>query len=209
MIRKIKLMTVLTVLCLVVLTGCSQDGKTKGSGDNVSEIKPIATIELESGEKMVLELYPQMAPNTVNNFIELANSGFYDGVVFHRAVENFMIQGGDPTGTGSGGPGYSIHGEFSSNGFKANTLSHTEGVISMARAQSPDSAGSQFFIVTGNASFLDGSYAGFGKVIDGYEVAVKISKMPTTSEQLNDKVVIKSITVDTLGETFPSPEKTK
>lgn len=195
-----------TVLCVSFLTGCNSQ---KGSNEKMNSIKPIATIELEDGNKIVLELYPEMAPNTVNNFITLANSGFYDGVVFHRAVPGFMIQGGDPTGTGTGGPGYSISGEFASNGFSENTLSHTEGVISMARSASPNSAGSQFFIVTGNASFLDRQYAAFGKVIEGYEHAVRISELPTQNELLKEQVKIKTITVDTFGVEVPPVQKMK
>lgn len=208
--RKLKFLAIIAVMSMTVLTGCSaSDDDNKEGTANTSTIMPIATIELETGELITLELYPTMAPNTVNNFIELANSGFYDGVVFHRAVVDFMIQGGDPSGNGTGGPGYSIAGEFANNNFTQNTLSHTEGVISMARSAAPDSAGSQFFIVTGDASFLDKEYAAFGKVIEGYDEVVKISKMPTTSELLNDPVVIKTIKVDTLGETFPDSDKIK
>lgn len=169
---------------------------------------PIVTIEMESGAVMTGELYPELAPNTVNNFIELANSGFYDGLIFHRVIPGFMIQGGDPTGTGMGGPGYSIEGEFTSNGFK-NDLKHTRGVLSMARAQAPDSAGSQFFIMHKDAPHLDGQYAAFGCVMDGLEVVDAIANQPRnmmTNKPKKDQVIA-SVTVDTHGETYPEPEK--
>ncbi|MCL2337630.1 MAG: peptidylprolyl isomerase [Firmicutes bacterium] len=168
---------------------------------------PIATIELESGEKITLELYPDMAPNTVSNFIHLANSGYYDGLGFHRIIENFMIQGGCPEGTGTGGPGYSIKGEFASNGIQ-NTLSHAPGTISMARSASPNSAGSQFFIMHKAAPHLDGEYAAFGKVTEGMDV---INKLAVVETNRMDKPVtpqnIKTIRVDTFGADYPAPEK--
>jgi len=141
---------------------------------------PIATIEMANGDVMKLELYPDIAPNSAANFIALANSGFYDGLIFHRVIPGFMIQGGDPTGIGMGGPGYAIRGEFSSNGFD-NPLSHARGVISMARAQNPDSAGSQFFIMHADVPSLDGQYAAFGKVIEGMDVVDAIAATPTDS----------------------------
>ena len=170
---------------------------------------PIVRIELESGQIMSGELYPEKAPNTVNNFIALANSGFYDGLIFHRVIPGFMIQGGDPEGSGMGGPGYAIRGEFSGNGFEKNDLQHTLGVLSMARSMPPDSAGSQFFIMVGDAPHLDGQYAAFGKITENAEAAVEISRVPRS--MMNDKPkkpqVMKSIRVDTLGEEYPEPEK--
>jgi len=164
---------------------------------------------MNSGKTIKVELYPSVAPNTVNNFISLANSGFYDGTIFHRVIEGFMIQGGDPTGTGAGGPGYQIKGEFSSNGF-ANDLKHTEGVISMARSQHPDSAGCQFFIMVGSSPHLDGQYASFGKVIEGIEVVHEIERVKTdTSDKPIFVQMMKSVTVDTFGVEYPAPQKTK
>ena len=171
--------------------------------------KPIVHIELEGGQVMKGELYPEKAPNTVSNFIALANSGFYDGLIFHRVIPGFMIQGGDPEGSGMGGPGYAIRGEFSGNGFEKNDLKHTLGVLSMARSMPPDSAGSQFFIMVGDAPHLDGQYAAFGKITENAEAAVEISRVPRS--MMNDKPkkpqVMKSIRVDTLGEEYPEPEK--
>ena len=157
---------------------------------------PIATLIIKDYGTVTLELYPNMAPKTVENFITLANSGFYDGLIFHRIIADFMIQGGDPLGLGTGGPGYTIPGEFASNGFKANTLSHTKGIISMARSADPNSAGSQFFITSANATFLDGEYAAFGKVILGIEVIDNVQSVKTDSldHPLQD-VVIQSIRV--------------
>ena len=146
----------------------------------LAEGNPTVTIEMESGGTIVAELYPDAAPNTVANFIELASSGFYDGLIFHRVISGFMIQGGDPQGTGMGGPGYCIKGEFTENGFE-NDLSHTRGVLSMARAMDPDSAGSQFFIMHQDGPFLDGQYAAFGKVIEGMDVVDAIAATPTDS----------------------------
>ena len=170
---------------------------------------PIVRIELESGQIMSGELYPEKAPNTVSNFIALANSGFYDGLIFHRVIPGFMIQGGDPEGSGMGGPGYAIRGEFSGNGFEKNDLKHTLGVLSMARSMPPDSAGSQFFIMVGDAPHLDGQYAAFGKITENAEAAVEISRVPRS--MMNDKPkkpqVMKSIRVDTLGVEYPEPEK--
>ena len=169
---------------------------------------PIVTIEMESGAVMSGELYPEIAPNTVNNFIALANSGFYDGVVFHRVIPGFMIQGGDPDGNGTGGPGYEIKGEFSANGFK-NDLKHTLGVLSMARTMAPNSAGSQFFIMHKDAPHLDGQYAAFGCVMDGMEVVDAIANQPRnmmTNKPKKDQIMAK-VTVDTQGLTYPEPEK--
>ena len=170
---------------------------------------PIVTIELESGKVMKGELYPDKAPNTVNNFISLANSGYYDGLIFHRVIPGFMIQGGCPTGTGTGGPGYQIRGEFRGNGFEKNDLVHTLGVLSMARAMHPDSAGSQFFIMVDAAPHLDGQYAAFGQITENVEAAVEISRVPRNmfNDRPKNPQTIKSIRVDTLGEEYPTPEK--
>ena len=168
---------------------------------------PIVTIEMEKGGVMKAELYPDAAPNTVNNFISLIQKGFYDGLIFHRVIPGFMIQGGDPDGNGSGGPGYSIRGEFSQNGVENNLL-HTRGVLSMARAMDPDSAGSQFFVMVADAPHLDGGYAAFGKVIEGMETADAIVD---ADRDWNDKPKkaqkMKKVTVDTQGVDYPEPEK--
>ena len=167
---------------------------------------PIVTITMENGGVIKAELYPEIAPNTVNNFIDLINRGFYDGLIFHRVIPGFMIQGGDPEGNGMGGPGYSIKGEFSRNGFK-NELKHTKGVLSMARTMDPNSAGSQFFIMVADAPHLDGQYASFGKVIEGMEVADEIVNAKTDySDRPYEDQVIKSMTVETFGETYSEPE---
>ena len=169
---------------------------------------PTVTITLQNGQVMTGELYPDKAPNTVNNFIALSNSGFYDGLTFHRCIPGFMIQGGCPNGNGMGGPGYAIRGEFKANGFANNDILHTTGVLSMARAMHPDSAGSQFFIMVDAAPHLDGQYAAFGKITENAEAAIAISEVPT---DMRDKprtpVVIQRIRVDTLGEEYPAPEK--
>jgi len=167
---------------------------------------PIITMTMKNGGVIKAELYPQIAPNTVNNFIDLVNRGFYDGLIFHRVIPGFMIQGGCPEGTGMGGPGYSIKGEFTSNGFK-NDLKHTKGVLSMARAMHPDSAGSQFFIMVANAPHLDGQYASFGKVIEGMEVADKIVAQKTDMyDRPYEDQVIESVTVDLQGYEAKEPE---
>jgi peptidyl-prolyl cis-trans isomerase B (cyclophilin B) len=168
---------------------------------------PIVTIEMENGDIMKAELYPEIAPNTVNNFISLINKGFYDGVIFHRVIPGFMIQGGDPQGTGMGGPGYSIRGEFSHNGF-TNELKHTPGVLSMARTMIPDSAGSQFFIMHETSPHLDGEYAAFGKVIEGLEHVDKIAnaRRDYSDRPMEDQRMVK-VTVDTFGVDYPEPEK--
>ena len=170
---------------------------------------PIVTIELENGQVMKGELYPEKAPNTVNNFIALANSEYYDGLIFHRVIPGFMIQGGCPDGTGMGGPGYEIRGEFSGNGFEKNDIKHTLGVLSMARAMHPDSAGSQFFIMVDAAPHLDGQYAAFGAITENVEAAVAVSRVNRDlgSNRPKKDQVIKSIRVDTLGEEYPEPEK--
>ena len=164
-----------------------------------AEAYPVATIEMANGDVMKLELYPEIAPNTVANFIELANAGFYDGLIFHRVIPGFMIQGGDPKGTGTGGPGYSIAGEFAANGFE-NNLSHERGVISMARAQHPDSAGCQFFIMHADYPALDGQYAAFGRVIEGIEAVDRVAGVETdANDRPTEDQVIKSIRVETNG----------
>lgn len=168
---------------------------------------PIVTITMENGNVMKAELYPDIAPNTVNNFISLVKKGFYDGVIFHRVIKGFMIQGGDPQGIGIGGPGYSIKGEFSQNGF-ANDLKHTPGVLSMARSMMPDSAGSQFFIMHETSPHLDGAYAAFGKVIEGLDVVDKIANVPTDySDKPRQEQKMKTVTVETFGVDYPEPEK--
>lgn len=207
---------------IFILTGCSQ-GKANNASDpintpsveeetNSSEVTEVKVIETTPTVTMIikdygtitLELYPEMAPNTVNNFITLANDGFYDGLIFHRVIKDFMIQGGDPDGIGSGGPGYSIAGEFAINGFKQNTLSHTKGIISMARTNIPDSAGSQFFIMSEDGTYLDGQYAAFGKVTSGIEIVEAIEKVETNNSDKPVKdVVIESIRVDTNGVEVP------
>ena len=169
---------------------------------------PIVTITMADGRVMKGELYPEKAPNTVNNFISLANKGYYDGLTFHRVIPGFMIQGGDPEGTGMGGPGYSIHGEFSGNGFAANDLIHETGVLSMARSMSPNSAGSQFFVMVEAAPHLDGQYAAFGRIIEGAEIAIDISRVPRSmrNDMPKTSVVMESVRVDTLGVEYPEPE---
>lgn len=168
---------------------------------------PVITIEMENGDVMKAELYPEVAPNTVNNFLSLVNKGFYDGLIFHRVIRGFMIQGGCPQGTGMGGPGYSIKGEFSHNGFQ-NDLAHTEGVLSMARAMNPNSAGSQFFIMHKTSPHLDGDYAAFGKVIQGMDVVDKIAETPTDYQDRPLTVQrIKSMTAETFGVAYPEPKK--
>ncbi len=168
---------------------------------------PIVTITMENGKQMKAELYPEIAPNTVNNFISLINKGYYNGVIFHRVIPGFMIQGGDPDGTGTGGPGYSIKGEFTSNGFK-NDLKHTKGVLSMARTMVPNSAGSQFFIMVADSPHLDNDYAGFGKVIEGIEVADEIVAV---DRNYSDKPIedqrMKEVIVETFGVEYEEPEK--
>ncbi len=166
---------------------------------------PIITITMENGEQIRAELYPEIAPNTVKNFLSLVNKGYYNGLIFHRVISGFMIQGGCPDGTGMGGPGYSIPGEFAMNGFK-NDLRHTEGVLSMARAQHPDSAGSQFFIMHRTSPHLDGSYAAFGKVIEGLDVVNRIAAVPTDwSDRPAHPQVMQTVTAETFGVTYDEP----
>jgi len=213
----------ITALISIVLIGCSasnKDDTNAQSNSNNKEIylsketekkgtdkNPMATIEMEDGKVIKLELYPEIAPNTVRNFISLANSKFYDGLIFHRVISDFMIQGGDPEGTGMGGPDYSIYGEFTNNGFE-NTLLHTKGVISMARSRDNNSAGSQFFIMREDSPHLDGDYAAFGKVIEGMDVVDSIAQVETDSKGKPKKdVKIKSISVDTFSVNYNEPVK--
>ncbi len=168
---------------------------------------PVVTIEMENGAIMKAELYPEIAPNTVNNFISLVKKGFYDGVIFHRVIPGFMIQGGDPEGTGMGGPGYSIKGEFSQNGF-TNNLKHTPGVLSMARTMMPNSAGSQFFIMHKTSPHLDGAYAAFGKVVEGLDTVNAIAAAATDyMDRPLEEQKMKQVTVETFGVEYPEPEK--
>ena len=168
---------------------------------------PVITLEMAAGSVMKAELYPEIAPNTVNNFLSLVKKGFYDGLIFHRVIEGFMIQGGDPEGTGMGGPGYSIKGEFAGNGFR-NDLHHGPGVLSMARAMDPDSAGSQFFIMHKDAGYLDGQYAAFGKVTEGMDVVDRIAAVRTDySDRPVEEQKISKVTADTFGAEYPEPAK--
>ena len=167
---------------------------------------PVVTFEMENGDIMKAELYPEVAPNTVNNFVSLVKKGFYDGIIFHRVIKGFMIQGGDPQGIGIGGPGYSIKGEFNYNGVE-NNLKHSRGVLSMARAQHPDSAGSQFFIMHADAPHLDGQYAAFGKLVEGEDVLDSIASIDTDwSDRPRTPQVMKTVTVDTFGVDYAEPE---
>jgi peptidyl-prolyl cis-trans isomerase B (cyclophilin B) len=209
--KKIISLIMAITLCLA-LTACTGSNKSSDSGssktvDYSNDTNPVAEIAMSDGSVIKVELYPEAAPNTVNNFIYLANSGFYDGLTFHRIIPGFMIQGGDPKGDGTGGPGYSIAGEFKGNGFE-NNLKHTRGVISMARAQSYDSAGSQFFIMLADATSLDGQYAAFGKVTEGIEV---VDKIVGAERDSNDKplesIVMRKVTVDLKGKTYSEPVK--
>lgn len=168
---------------------------------------PVVTFEMENGDIMKAELYPEIAPNTVNNFLSLAGSGFYDGLIFHRVINGFMIQGGDPQGTGTGGPGYGIKGEFSQNGIK-NDFRHSAGVLSMARSMMPNSAGSQFFIMHKDAPHLDGAYAAFGQITEGMDIVDKIATVRTDySDRPLEEQKLKSVTVETFGVDYPEPEK--
>ena len=172
----------------------------------MSNQNPIVTFTMENGDVMKAELYPDVAPNTVNNFISLVKKGFYDGLIFHRVIAGFMIQGGDPEGSGMGGPGYSIKGEFNYNGAE-NNLKHSRGVLSMARAQHPDSAGSQFFIMHADAPHLDGQYAAFGKLVEGEDVLDSIASIDTDwSDRPRTPQVMKTVTVDTFGVDYAEPE---
>lgn len=197
------------LMTIVLLAACAQDKTNEETTEAPisTDAKPTVTMTLEDGEEVVMELYPEVAPNTVNNFIALAEDGFYDGLIFHRVIKGFMVQGGDPEGTGTGGPGYTIKGEFSSNGAE-NNLTHEPGVISMARSEHPDSAGSQFFIVTGEADHLDGDYASFGKVIEGMENVEAMEKVETDeTDRPQEDVVIETMTVELNGYEAKAPEK--
>lgn len=225
--NKIKKLVIgtMAIIMSVAMVGCgnsnneTNDNSTNGNSNQQvenTENLPVATIKVKDFGTIEAVLYPDKAPNTVNNFIELANSGFYDGLTFHRIVEGFMNQGGDPEGNGTGGPGYSIKGEFSGNGFTANDLKHTTGVLSMARAQNPDSAGSQFFIMAADSPNLDGQYAAFGKVINGLDVVeaintTEVEKNKSTGEKSTPvtPVIIEEIRVDTKGVDYPEAEKIK
>jgi len=207
-------MTVLLLLALTILLGgCGAGNQNRNeapqqaAGGFSDPNNPTATIEMESGGIIEIELYPEAAPNTVNNFIALAQQGFYDGLIFHRVIPGFMIQGGDPDGTGAGGPGYSIQGEFASNGF-TNELKHTRGVLSMARTMVPDSAGSQFFIMVADATHLDGEYAAFGQVVSGMDVVDAIVSTPRgANDKPEEDQIMKKVTVDTKDFTYAEPEK--
>lgn len=206
-----KFYTLLLATIVLILAACgsetTNDTAQEGITDYTADIieNPIVTITMESDEKIVIELEPKTAPNTVANFISLVEDGFYDGLIFHRVIPGFMVQGGDPDGTGMGGPNYSIKGEFTSNGFD-NSLTHERGVLSMARTGQPDSAGSQFFIMVEQASHLDGDYAAFGKVIEGMDVVDKIVavKRDNMDKPLIDQKM-KSVEVDTKGFDYPEP----
>ena len=168
---------------------------------------PIVVFEMENGKTFKAELYPEKAPNTVNNFLSLVNKGFYNGLIFHRVIAGFMIQGGDPDGNGTGGPGYHIKGEFSSNGFAKNDIEHVRGVLSMARAQHPNSAGSQFFVMHADADYLDGQYAAFGRVIEGMETVDGIAETKTDwYDKPYETQIMKKVTADTFGVDYPAPE---
>ena len=171
-------------------------------------MNPIVTFEMENGKTFKAELYPEKAPNTVNNFLSLVQKGYYNGLIFHRVIAGFMIQGGDPNGTGTGGPGYHIKGEFSGNGFTQNDIAHVRGVLSMARAQHPDSAGSQFFVMHEDADYLDGQYAAFVKVIEGMETVDAIAETKTDwYDKPYEEQKMKSVTAETFGETYAEPIK--
>ena len=173
-------------------------------------MNPVVTFTMQGGKIFKAELYPDKAPNTVNNFISLVRNHFYDGLTFHRVIEGFMIQGGDPAGNGTGGPGYTIKGEFRSNGYPANDIKHLRGVLSMARSMMPDSAGSQFFIMHRNAAHLDGQYAAFGKVTEGMEVVDSIAVVDTDMrDRPLQPQVIETVTVETFGEEYPEPKRAK
>lgn len=231
--KRLGMMLLLSLVLLVVVSGCGGGSKTNNNTTGAttpteapteaptetpaeegpellgSDKHPVVTIELSNDKIIKLELYPEVAPNTVQNFISLVNKGFYDGVIFHRVIPNFMIQGGDPDGMGTGGPGYSIPGEFSSNGFE-NKLKHTRGVLSMARTNVPDSAGSQFFIMVADAPSLDNEYAAFGQVTEGMEAVDEIvNQKKGAGDKPETPIAMKKVTVDTLGMTFEEPKKTE
>lgn len=209
----LRMLLVLTTAALFAACGSTEEENTASPNEAPNteyakdvEENPIATITMATGEKIVIELEPKTAPNTVANFIALANDGFYDGLIFHRVIDGFMIQGGDPEGTGMGGPDYSIFGEFTNNGFD-NDLKHTRGVISMARTADPNSAGSQFFIMHEDAASLDNEYAAFGKVLEGIEVVDRIAKVELNREKPVKDEVMESVSVDTKGFEYPAPAK--
>lgn len=216
-VKNIRLFIV--VLSLSLLVACNgaepeeeketkevKDTEEKQTFKGENEESPIVTMTMENGGEVIIELYPQLAPNTVNNFISLIQDDFYNGLTFHRVIPGFMIQGGDPEGNGAGGPGYSIKGEFESNGF-SNELEHKRGVLSMARSQDPDSAGSQFFIIHEDSAHLDGDYAAFGQVIEGMDVVDEIVSVPTEGQdQPKEDQTIKSMTVDLESYEFNEPE---
>lgn len=211
--KKFILVITILTMALLVFSGCAKKveevpaTETEVAAVIEDAIKPVVTIEFEGDKKIEIELYPSVAPNTVNNFISLVDSGFYDGVIFHRVIKGFMIQGGDPDGIGTGGPGYGIAGEFTSNDFQ-NDLAHTKGVISMARSNHPDSAGSQFFIMHQDSQQLDGKYAAFGKVITGLEFVDEIAEVETNSaDRPLEDVVMKKVTVDLKGFEAKEPVK--
>lgn len=233
--KRLGMMMLLMLVMLVIASGCGASknaagDKSSGAGSNSGNVSttppteapvedgpellgpdkhPVVTIQLSNDKIIKIELYPEVASNTVNNFISLINKGFYDGVIFHRVIPGFMIQGGDPDGVGTGGPGYSIPGEFSSNGFE-NKLKHTRGVLSMARTGEPDSAGSQFFIMVADAPSLDNEYASFGKVTEGMEAVDEIVNQTTgANDKPENPISMKKVTVDTLGMTFEEPTKVK
>lgn len=206
------------LLFVIVMTGCGAESdsdeekkaesptKQTSDQDKGDQANPIVTITMANDDQIKIELYTDVAPNTVNNFISLVKKGFYDGLIFHRVIPEFMIQGGDPAGNGTGGPGYSIKGEFSSNGFE-NDLKHERGVISMARSSDPDSAGSQFFIMVNESPNLDGKYAAFGKVIEGMDVVDAIVSVErNAADKPLEKQQMKTVTVDTKGHDYPEPE---
>lgn len=196
------------LIIMFIAAGCNKAAANNASTNNNGK-NPLVTIEMEDGSKIKIELYPNVAPNTVKNFISLVNQGFYDGLIFHRVIPGFMIQGGDPEGTGAGGPGYSIKGEFQANNFK-NDLKHQRGVISMARTDKPDTAGSQFFIMVKDTAQLDGQYAAFGKVTEGMEEVDKIVAAPRNKQDKpqNDQKM-KKVTVDTFGVNYGKPDVIK
>ena len=201
-LKKYMSASLLVAMTSAFMVGCSSKNDTTNN--------PIATIKIKDYGTVVAELYPDQAPNTVNNFIELSEDGFYNNLTFHRVINDFVIQGGDPDGIGTGGPGYSIKGEFASNGFEGNTLSHTDGILSMARSMDNDSAGSQFFIVTGDATYLDGEYAGFGKVTEGMDIVEKLEKVETDeTDKPTQDIVIESISIDNNGYKPSKVEKIK
>lgn len=208
-----KIIYIITVVFIVMIIGGCSSSENEKSNKLDSKPKqtikdnPVATIKMENNDVIKIELYPNIAPNTVSNFITLAESGFYNGVIFHRVIPGFMIQGGDPNGDGTGGPDYHIKGEFTSNGFE-NQLKHERGIISMARTQAPDTAGSQFFIMVADADSLDGEYAAFGKVTEGMDV---VDNIVNAQRDQQDKPLkeqkMKQITIDTFGIDYPQPEK--